>query len=277
MVDSHQRSIRGRFQEMVPMPNLTVTDEQVAFFKENGYIQFFDVLDNEEIERAREALDEALAVRHGEAAAEAVQSDYDKVFLQRVNLWCDHEGYKDYVFTPEIAEAARRLSGSKAIRLWHDHALIKMPGDSKASPWHQDLPYWPMKEEGALSCWMALDDVKIDNGCMQFIPKSHRWGRLEPVNLVTPQDVRSVVPDPDNKDFTPVPMEMPAGSCTFHYGLTFHYAGPNLTERPRRAIVTIYMPDGYTYTGGEHPVTDDLGLKPGDPLVSDRFPLLAEE
>src|SRR5437773_1727508 len=97
-------------------------------------------------------------------------ADISKVFLQKVNLWRDHEGMRQYVFGGRMAEVARRLSGSPRVRLWHDHALIKRPRDSKPSPWHQDLPYWPMNEPGTLSCWMALDDVDRDNGCMEFIP-----------------------------------------------------------------------------------------------------------
>ena len=135
-----------------------------------------------------------------------------------------------------------------------------MPGDSKASPWHQDLPYWPMNEARALSCWMALDDVDECNGCMQFVPRSHTWGKFEPINLVNAQSLFDLVPDRDSKDFMPQVMRMPAGSCTFHHGLTFHYASSNQTGEPRRAMITIYMPEGITYNGRRHIVTDGLDL-----------------
>jgi ectoine hydroxylase-related dioxygenase (phytanoyl-CoA dioxygenase family) len=69
---------------------------------------------------------------------------------------------------------------------------------------------------------------------------------------------------------------MPAGSCTFHNGLTFHYAGPNTTNRPRRAMITIYMPDGTHFNGADHVVTRDLDLRVGDVLAGERFPVLAE-
>jgi ectoine hydroxylase-related dioxygenase (phytanoyl-CoA dioxygenase family) len=69
---------------------------------------------------------------------------------------------------------------------------------------------------------------------------------------------------------------MPAGSCTFHNGLTFHYAGPNTTDRPRRAMITIYMPDGVHFSGADHVVTQDLDLRVGDVLAGERFLVLAE-
>lgn len=258
------------------MPAPTLTDEQVRFYQENGYIQLLNVLDADELEEVRAALEDAnrmtLDARHHTSAANA---EYEKVFVQKVNLWTVHEGMRKYVLRRDIAEAARRLAGVERIRLWHDHALIKMPGDSKESPWHQDFPYWPMNEPGPLSCWMALDDVDENNGCMMFVPKSHSWGKFEPIRLVDAQYLFGLVPEPETKDFTPVVMRMPAGSCTFHNGLTFHYAGPNRTDRPRRAIITIYMPDGTTYNGNPHVVTDGQRLEPGKPLAGDLFPVLA--
>jgi len=133
-----------------------------------------------------------------------------------------------------------------------------------------------MNEPGALSCWMALDDVDERNGCMQFVPKSHTWGMLEPINLIHAQSIFDLVPDRERKDFTPAVMRMPAGSCTFHNGLTFHYASANCTDRPRRAIITIYMPDGITFSGKGHVVTDGLGLEAGKPIAGHMFPVLAE-
>src|SRR5437588_835185 len=84
---------------------------------------------------------------------------------------------------------------------------------------------------------MILDDVDERNGCMQVVPKSHTWGRFEPINLINAQSIFDLVPDPDSKKFTPAVMRMPAGSSTFHHGLTFHYASSNQTDRPRRAMV----------------------------------------
>jgi ectoine hydroxylase-related dioxygenase (phytanoyl-CoA dioxygenase family) len=71
-------------------------------------------------------------------------------------------------------------------------------------------------------------------------------------------------------------MRLRAGSCTFHDGLTFHYASANSTDRPRRAIVTIYMPDGTVYTGKSHVVSDGQGLVPGNAFDGPLFPVLAE-
>lgn len=254
-----------------------ISEDQSEFYQVNGYIQLFNVLTSTELEQIRSAFDEVnerTNDRRDHVGDE--NSTYEKIFIQKVNLWRDFESIKQYVLSPKIAGIARKLSRSKKVRLWHDHALIKLPGDSRASDWHQDLPYWPMAEVGALSCWMALDDVFIENGCMQFVAKSQSWGKFEPINLINAQSIFDLVPEPEKKDFTPVPMPMPAGSCTFHNGLTFHYAGPNTTDKPRRAMITIYMPDGTTYNGRPHVVTDPVHPTIGEPLTGDMFPIVSE-
>ncbi|NLC57064.1 MAG: phytanoyl-CoA dioxygenase family protein [Armatimonadetes bacterium] len=257
------------------MSEFRLPDAQVRYYQENGFIQFNDVLTPAEVEQARASLAEAMQMRLQGGIDRTGNPEYDRIFLQKVNLWRDHPGMRAVVFHPRLAEIARQLAGVPRLRLWHDHALIKLPSDSKPSHWHQDLPYWPMNEPGALSCWLALDDVDERNGCMHFVPRSHTWGKLPPINLVEPQDIFSLVPEPEGKDFTPVPVPLRAGSCTFHHGLTFHYAPPNRGEAPRRALVIIYMPDRTSYSGAPHCVTDDLNLKPGAPLVGERFPVLA--
>jgi ectoine hydroxylase-related dioxygenase (phytanoyl-CoA dioxygenase family) len=68
---------------------------------------------------------------------------------------------------------------------------------------------------------------------------------------------------------------MKAGSCTFHNGLTLHYAGPNVTEKPRRAMVTIYIPAGTTYKPHPHIVGDRANLQPGEEFHGPLFPIVA--
>lgn len=249
-----------------------LTTDDIEFYRSNGYIQIHDVLTAEELEEVRAGVDEV--VRQRDSTQDGIDPEYAKVFLQMVNLWRINQKVKNHVFSSKLAGMARQLIGCDRVRLWHDHALIKLPKDSRESAWHQDYPYWPHDRPESVSCWMALDDVFPENGCMSFVPKSHTWGILQPISLGSPQDLFAQVPSPETKDFTPVPMPMKAGSCTFHHGLTFHYAGPNTTSAPRRAMVTIYMADGVCYSGAAHICTDGQGFKPGDRLQGELFPVL---
>lgn len=175
------------------------------------------------------------------------------MFNQMVNLWTDYPEAKAIAFDTRLGECARRLSQCRHVRIYHDHAMIKPPGESsKETNWHQDAPYWPMDPLGALSAWIAVDDVSVENGCLHFVPGSHRHGKLEGIKLgvagesiVDKLEVQGVdVPDP-------APMPMKAGGVTFHHGCTFHHAGPNHTREPRRAFAIIYIPDATRFTGGK--------------------------
>jgi phytanoyl-CoA hydroxylase len=255
-----------------------ISEEQVRFYQENGYVQLHDVLTAEELEQIRAAVAEVFALKIDEAHDMSTRDpEYARVFTQKINLWELHEGVRRHTFSPKLATIALRLSGAPWVRLWHDHTLVKQPGPSKASAWHQDWPYWPMRETGALSCWMALDDVNEANGCMAFVPGSHFLGALPPVNLTSPENLFGLVPEDARGRLTMkgIFQPMKAGSCTFHHGLTFHYAGPNTTDRPRRAVITIYQPGDVHYNGAKHPITDPLHLSVGDVLAGERFPILA--
>ncbi|MCA9446946.1 MAG: phytanoyl-CoA dioxygenase family protein [Candidatus Omnitrophica bacterium] len=255
-----------------------LTREQVRFYRQNGYIQLHNVLSPQEVSELRKILTRAVKDRKKKFDPTQIQftDEYQKVFTQVVNLWQDYEEIQPYIHSPKLAEIARRLVGCRSIRLWHDHALIKPGRDGVETKWHQDFPYWPMNEPGALSCWIALDDVNEKNGCLSFIPGSHQKGRLKPVSLTNRQNIFRQA-GMKKRDIQPVAMEMKAGSCTFHDGNTFHYAGGNTTSRPRRALAIIYFPSGTTYNGAPHVVTDDLGFEVGAKLQGPRFPVLARK
>jgi ectoine hydroxylase-related dioxygenase (phytanoyl-CoA dioxygenase family) len=211
---------------------------------------------------------EANAARVGDGA-------YYKVLNQKVNTWRDHAGMARYTSHPRIARLAMELSGASGIRLFHDHALWKMPQDSKPTPWHQDFPYWPMNEPGALSVWIPMHDVDEHNGCMMFVPGSHKAGKLTGINFIEPQNIFDYVKGTELENRNPVIVPLKKGSCTFHHGLTFHYGHANLSDSPRRVLAAIYMPDGTTFNGKSHPCTNGLDFQENEPLHGGLFPVLA--
>lgn len=254
-----------------------LTQEHIDFYQQNGFVQVNDVLAPSEVtelatamEEAMEAPETELAVRNGERT-----SAYYRVLNQKVNAWRDHGGVAKFSCSGQLADMARRLAGVSGIRMFHDHILWKMPGDSKPTPWHQDMPYWPMEEPKALSLWLTVDDVDEQNGCMMFVPKSHEAGKLKAISLVEPEDIFSFASHSKASTNKPIIAPLHAGSCTFHSGLTFHYAHANQTDKARRVLAIIYMPDGTIYTGKSHLITDGKGLRTGEPFRGGLFPRLA--
>lgn len=259
-----------------------VSDDEVAFFRENGYVRFDGVLNAEELEYLREALGYALDHREGFtrdlAATESDGGEKVDKILQMVNLWEHFPDIKTYSMNSRLAGMARRLTGSPTVRLFHDQALVKKPGPSAPSPWHQDQPYWPSKEPGMISCWMALDDVTIEKGCMQFIAGSHKWGEFPPMSFTGEGPyLEDILSDEQKAVWNPVPIELKAGDCTWHHGLTWHFTNANTTNQIRRALVTIYIPEGITYAAEdkmEHVLTPTITSKKGELLRGSVFQVL---
>ncbi len=253
-----------------------LTDEQTAFYRQNGFIQLKDVITGDDLARLRAAVEEAVASEsvpdHNAQGRE--KGSYQKLFIQKVNLWQRHPLVKEYVMSKRFGNLAARLSGF-ATRVWHDQALFKEPQTGAKTPWHQDSHYWPHREKGLqTSIWIALKDATLQNGCMSFIPGTQTLKSIEPVNLGNPQDIFTIAPQ--LKGIKPVSCPLTAGSCTFHNGLTFHYAGPNKTDGMREAMAVLYMPDGTTYSGHDHCVIDKDEFKVGERLNNWKFPLVSD-
>jgi len=264
-----------------------VSDEQIAYYRQNGFIQLNDVVTGEALETLRAAVeqavdDESIPVRSGRETRAPnsadplsnVKSSYEQIFIQKVNLWLRNPKVKDFTLSKRFGNIAARLSGYR-MRVWHDQALFKEPRTGSKTPWHQDTHYWPHREKGhQTSIWIALRDTTIYNGCMSFLPGTQKYSTIPAINLRNPQNLFEMAPQ--LKGIKPVSCQLKAGSCTFHNGLTFHYAGPNKTDEMREAMAILYMPDGTTYSGKGHGVTDGAGIKVGDKLTGDLFPIVSD-
>lgn len=144
----------------------------------------------------------------------------------------------DTIAHRQAFELARAVLGEEA-RPAGMHAIRKPPRDGAETPWHQDEAYWdPRFEHDAISIWMPLQRVTVGNGCMQFVPGSHRDGVLEH-RLVSPTAHGLVLADLSViRHIEACPL--PAGGATVHTSTTVHYTGPNATDSPRRALIMAF-------------------------------------
>jgi hypothetical protein len=241
----------------------TLTDEQIARYRRDGFIHLPGVVSPQNAARCAEA---ALAARdrlsdvHSGAA-----------FTQLLQLWRHDDTLRELTLDPGLAGIATRLAGIP-LRLWHDQLLIKEPHNGAATEFHQDQPYWPHgNSRHALSAWVALVDVPVERGCMTFIPGSHGLRGLRPQDLTDSTDLFRLAPELAWQERVTVPLR--AGDCTFHNAYLAHTATPNLTDDPRIAHVVIYVDADLTYLGApRHVVTDPLDLTVGQRLPDSDFP-----
>lgn len=232
--------------------NTTLTQAQIEAYREHGFVVHDTFLTPEEVEEWRTIIDEAVTGRGRERIpgfGQEADNDgyYNNVFVQRVNLWQTNAGVRKLMLDRRLGEMAATLAGVTGIRIWHDQALIKQPW-ANPTGWHLDNPYWSFHSHDAITIWVALDDVTIENGCMWFIPGSHKTATFDNVGIgPNIGDLFKVYPAWGKQKAVPVTMK--AGSCSFHNGLVAHGAGANMTPGWRRAMTCAYMPDGSTFNG----------------------------
>ncbi|MCY4089419.1 MAG: phytanoyl-CoA dioxygenase family protein [Caldilineaceae bacterium] len=254
--------------------NTTVTQEQIDFYRENGFVVLHDFLTPEELETWREAVDGAVR-RRGERRQLHHKDNkykgtyYDYIFVQRVNLWMDSPEVRRLILDPRLGKLAAELAGVDGMRIWHDQALIKQPW-ANPTGWHLDNPKWSYSSRDTLSIWVALDDATLQNGCLYFLPGSHKTADYDDVPIgENIGDIFRVYPQ--WQETMSAPAEMKAGSCSFHNGLIAHGAGANMTPGWRRAMTCGFMPDGCTFNGKQNILTDEqfAGYEIGDLLDDD--------
>jgi ectoine hydroxylase-related dioxygenase (phytanoyl-CoA dioxygenase family) len=253
-----------------------LTEQQIETYRQDGFIQLNEVITGTALHQLREAVEEAVRQESAPPDPERrPKSPYEQLFIQRVNLWRRHEKVRPFVLCRRFANIAARLMGSPA-RIWHDQALFKEPREGVRTPWHQDAHYWPHRTKTRqTTIWIALRDATIHNGCMSFIPGTQTLQTLEPINLIDPKDIFDLAPQ--FKGIKPRTCELKAGSCTFHNGLTFHYAGPNRSGQMREAMAIIYMPDGTRFNKShQHIVTVPLDLVDDQRLEGEMFPRISD-
>lgn len=253
--------------------NTNLTSEKIQFYQDNGFVVIDDFLSNDELEQWRTYVDEAVEQRADRKLADGRMKDgdayYDKVFVQRINLWQDHDGMRELMHDARLGRMASTLAQVEGIRIWHDQALIKMPWGNPTG-WHLDNPYWSFSSPQSISIWVALDDATVHNGCLYFIPGSHQTANYDNTDIgQNIGDLFTVYTEWASQEAIPAPMK--AGSCSFHNGLVAHGAGANMTPYKRRAMTCAYMPDGSTFNGKQNilPPEKFASLTVGDTLDDD--------
>ncbi|MER3473524.1 MAG: phytanoyl-CoA dioxygenase family protein [Armatimonadota bacterium] len=273
--------------EGYPMSSLLPTEADVQFYRENGYWIAPKILSDEELELLREHHAKVIAGEYGTLRPPWSRNIEPGAPLDRIvkidnSYWADAVIARA-VLNPLIGEMAARLTGAKGIRLWHDQLLYKPPdtGARGNVGWHQDYGYWQCADPPELlTAWLALDDVTEENGCMQVVPGSHRWGLLPEGNFFE-QDLETLqrrIEAVSGRPWRTVKCEMPAGALSFHHCLTIHGSGLNLSQRPRRSWAIHLMPDGTRYRAGSpsdrHMNVYLLGGKDGEAFAGPYFPVL---
>jgi hypothetical protein len=220
-----------------------VTEEDLGFFQEHGYLVIDQVLDGGEVDAALGGLldllggsapdfdgvqyDPGMADEIDKDAPPGVRQDYVRKFMR----FTDHdERLRAAARQPELIDLLSRLVDGEP-EMFQDMALLKPPG-GREKPWHQDKAYFDVAlDTPVVGVWIALDEATAENGCMHVIPGSHRDG---PVVHFDRRDWQICDTDVQVDEDVMAPLQ-PGGALLFD-GLLHHGTPPNRSQKRRRAL-----------------------------------------
>src|SRR6266849_2472351 len=227
-----------------------LSEEQLEFFRENGYLKGVRILSDEQVEVLRAELEQLMDSAHpGRNLFHEYHSnestDPKRVVFHALGAWRVLPGFHDLLWNPAFLVPASQLLGGP-VRFWHDQLFCKPARHGGVVAWHQDYSYWtrtkPMQH---LTCWIGLDDSTRANGCVHYVPGSHRWELLPITGLAGDMDaIQSVLSPEQRAAFKPVAIELKKGESSFHHARTMHGSRANNTPAPRRATVINVFRDG---------------------------------
>src|SRR5215216_6221033 len=195
-----------------------LSDEQVEFYHEHGYLAGIRMLSDEQVvalcEELSEMADPAHPAHHLFYEFHSNESgDPDRVLFHALGAWRIKPGFHDLLWNPAFTVPASQLLGG-AVRFWHDQLFCKPARHGGVVAWHQDYSYWTRTTPlNHLTCWIGLDDSLRDNGCLHYVPKSHTWDLLPITGLAGDMTAIKEVLSPDQwEQFQhPVAIEVKAG------------------------------------------------------------------
>jgi len=255
-----------------------LTPQQIATYHEQGFVGPVRILDQAQVEALLASMERMLepgyAGKGSLLGLPAVMPAERKGVIHFQGAWTVEEPVHDLVFAPRMTVPVCQLLGTDRARFFHDQIFYKPARHGGVVAWHQDYSYWTRTGPvGHITCFIALDDSTLENGCLHLVPGSHRWNLLPKVQLTGEQgedmdSIRSVMTPEQLAQFKPVPMQLKAGEVSFHHSLTLHGSYSNKSERPRRSLVLNYMkPD--TISNSDQPIMPGAGVIAKGHVVDD--------
>jgi len=237
---------------------MVLSSDQRQSWLERGHLAVPDVIPADLIGAERERFDwwcshwnspdaKPLRIEHeGKLARE----QWNAKTVRKIHFLERHdEAFRAHAMYPRLLDIVAELIGTP-FSLYETQAFLKPPAVGSPKPPHQDNAYFMVTPADAvITCWGAVDDATLENGCMQYYPGSHKLGLVEHKWIEgTPHQQ----PDGfDEKNATPEPIK--AGGVIFHHGLAMHMSLENRSSNWRRAFACHYIRDDADMTNSPVP------------------------
>lgn len=264
------------------MPHPLLSHEKIDTFQREGVV-LIPGLFRDQVDTIRAGIERNMAQPGPYAAENLREGDTGRFFDDYCN-WTRIPEFADVIRTSPAAEVAADLMGSDRVQMFHDHVLVKEPGTSKATPWHQDAPYYFVEGQQTVSFWSPMDPVT--DATLRCVAGSHAWERpvlptrwLAETSFYPDDGAYMPVPDPDAEgmDIREWPMA-PGDAVAFNFSV-LHGARGNDSSTRRRAFSVRLVGDDARYVerpGPTSPPFPGHGMRPGQVLREDWFPVIFE-
>lgn len=218
----------------------------------------------------------------GPYAAENLKPGEKGRFFDDYCNWSRIPAFQEVIRHSPVAEVAADLMQSQQVQLFHDHVLVKEPGTGKATPWHQDSPYYFVEGQQTISFWAPVDPVEA--ATLRCVAGSHLWPRpvlptrwLSEENFYADESTFIPVPDPDADGMQVLEWPMqPGDAVAFDFRILHGARGNNASSR-RRAFSLRLVGDDARYVerpGRTSPPFPGHDMTPGQRLREDWFPII---
>lgn len=259
-----------------------LTEDQILHFQHKGVLYLPGVF-KQWVPALQQAVEQALSQPSALERSYKPQ-DGSAPFFQDYCNWQRFSTLYDFVFHSPAAKVAAQLMKSQTVRFFHDHILVKHPGTSLITPWHQDQPYYCVQGEQSVSFWTPLDPVDQKRS-LECVAGSHLWSqvgfrpkRFDGTNLYK-KDEFAELPDIDanRESFEILSYEMQPGDAIAFDFRTIHGAAGNHSKTSRRVVSTRWVGDDARWAvrqGVTSPPFPHIDLPDGAPFDAPEFPLI---
>ncbi len=266
-----------------PMPEAPLrflSDEELATYAEDGVVCARGLLGPDTIARMADALEAVIATESVLGAQ--LKKGADDGFHGDIFVWKLHDAFRDMALFSSLPALANQILDSKTLNFFYEQFFVKRAGSPVTTPWHQDIPFWPVAGEQLVSFWITLDPVSRASSGLEFVRGSHRWKErykavtpnYDPYMMDTDLPVSpNFAEERENHDVVGWDME-PGDVLIFGPTICHGSEGNKSNEQDRRALAFRYSGDDVTFAPrhATMPLLWEHGLEPGDRLGGSLFP-----
>ena len=262
----------------------SISSADIQAFRDDGVVPLRGLVGEEWLDKLASAIEDD--IRNPGPYFHGYESAGEGRFHGNLRLWEHHPTFRDFCLNSHLPGVAQQFLGSNKVNLLYDQLFVKEADTEERTRWHNDQPYWPIRGWQVLSMWVALDETTRDNGALEFICGSHKWGRwFQPETFGKTKTLAQYERNPDYEDipdieadresYDIVSWDLEPGDVYLFHAMIVHGAGGNRQrDRRRRGYTVRYIGDDVVYDTrvGTTPTLRNPSLEDGSLMDSDQYP-----